>query len=102
LSHQDTSIYSGSPASKPRQGQTTPPWELAQGIPHLSGPPITPEVKISGNTLDSGSGPDTDFSPTPDPEATPRPLHPSPSLDPEQTPRPPERHRSDLSSAFKR
>ncbi|KAJ6010245.1 hypothetical protein N7499_004351 [Penicillium canescens] len=102
LSHQDTSIYSGSPASKPSQGQTTPPWELAQGIPHFSGPPITPEVKISGNTLDSGSGPDTDFSPTPDPDATPRPLHPSPSLDPEQTPRPHERHRSDLSSAFKR
>jgi serine/threonine-protein kinase RIM15 len=102
LSYQDTSIYSGSPASKTSQGQTTPPWELAPGTPHLSGPPITPEVKISGNALDSGSGPDTDFSPTPDSEATPRPLHPSPSLDPEHTPRPPERHRSDLSSAFRR
>ncbi|KAJ5765968.1 uncharacterized protein N7511_003584 [Penicillium nucicola] len=102
LAHHDTSIYSGSPASKTSKGHTTPPWELTQPTSRASGPPITPEVKISGLAFDSGSGPDTDCSPTPDSEATPRPLHPSPSLDPEHTPRPSERHRSDLSSVFKR
>ena len=115
LGHQDTSVYPGiahhrtsktSPA-RLSQGQTTPPWNLPQSTTcHLAAPPITPEVKVSGNSLtpDAGSGVDTDCSPspTPDSEATPRPLHPSPSLDPEQTPRPSERHRSDLSSAFKR
>jgi serine/threonine-protein kinase RIM15 len=115
LGHQDTSIYSEvvhqrtSKASPARlsQGQTTPPWNLPQNTTsHRAAPPITPEVKVSGNCLtpEAGSGVDTECSPspTPDSEATPRPLHPSPSLDPEQTPRPPERHRSDLSSAFRR
>ncbi|KAJ5462146.1 hypothetical protein N7530_010351 [Penicillium desertorum] len=113
LAHQDTSIYSGpsrcttsqtSPAVL-NQGQTTPPWDLPQsGISDPTALPITPEVKISGSALmrDAGSGEDADCSPTPDAEATPRPLHPSPDLDPEQTPRPPERHRSDLSFTFKR
>ncbi|KAJ6127708.1 hypothetical protein N7471_008925 [Penicillium samsonianum] len=114
LAHQDTSIYSGlsqcTTTSKPSpavlsQGQTTPPWDLPQStICHPTAPPITPEVKISGSALtrDADSGVDADFSPTPDADATPRPLHPSPNLDPEQTPRPAERHRSDLSFAFKR
>jgi serine/threonine-protein kinase RIM15 len=113
LEHQDTSIYSGiahhrtSKASSASlsQGQTTPPWDLPQSTAsHLAAPPITPEVKVSGSFLtpDAGSGPDTDCSRTPDSDATPRPLHPSPGPDPEQTPRPPGRHRSDLSSAFKR
>ncbi|CAI7600377.1 unnamed protein product [Penicillium bialowiezense] len=111
MAHQDTSIYSGSPyhpASKTSpvalgQGQTTPPWDMPQSTSQLTGP-ITPEVKISGTSLgsDGASGPDAEFSPTPDSEATPRPLHPSPGPDPEQTPRPSERHRSDLSLAFKR
>ncbi|KAJ5091110.1 hypothetical protein NUU61_005980 [Penicillium alfredii] len=111
LAHQDTSIYSG-PSDPPalksdpgelKHGQTTPPWELTATDPsNLAAPPITPEVKISENSqsLDPGSGADTDYSPTPDSEATPRPLHPSPNLDPEQTPRAPGRHRSDLTSAF--
>ncbi|KAJ5817452.1 CheY-like superfamily [Penicillium robsamsonii] len=113
LAHQDTSIYSGlsrsrtSQTSPPvlSQGQTTPPWELPPRITsHQPGPPITPEVKLSGNALarDADSGVDADCSPTPDADATPRPLHPSPSLDPEQTPRPAERHRSDLNFIFKR
>ncbi|KAJ5592010.1 uncharacterized protein N7459_002379 [Penicillium hispanicum] len=107
LAHQDTSIYSG-PTSHPsvsqrspessKPGQTTPPWEQGKG--HDSGiDPITPEVKVSGALSTGGSsGVDTDCSPTPDSEATPRPLHPSPNLDPEQTPRAPERYRSDLPS----
>ncbi|CAG8104580.1 unnamed protein product [Penicillium olsonii] len=113
LVHQDTSIYSKTPEHRPAQatsttsshGQVTPPWDQAQSTtPHLP-VPITPELKISGTSMtsdgDSGdSGGDADCSPTPDSEATPRPLHPSP--DPEQTPRPSERHRSDLSYAFKR
>ncbi|KAJ5153582.1 CheY-like superfamily [Penicillium coprophilum] len=113
LVHQDTSIYSGpsrrrtSKTSSPplSQGQTTPPWDLPQSnISHQTSLPITPEVKISGNTVtrDADSGVDADCSPTPDADATPRPLHPSPSLDPEQTPRPVERNRSDLSFTFKR
>ncbi|KAJ5781354.1 hypothetical protein N7457_006514 [Penicillium paradoxum] len=112
LAHQDTSIYSGhsqhrqSISSPPmlNQGQKTPPWDLAQCTSHPAAPPITPEVKISGNVLtpEAGSGADTDCSPTPDSEATPRPLHPSPSPDPEQTPRPAERHRPDLTFTFKR
>jgi serine/threonine-protein kinase RIM15 len=113
LGHQDTSIYSGIPhnrtsktsSARLSQGQTTPPWDLPQSTTfHLAAPPITPEVKVSSSSLtpDAGSGMDTDCSPTPDSESTPRPLHPSPGLDPEQTPRPSERHRSDLSSAFKR
>lgn len=112
MAHQDTSIYSGSPyhrASKTSpvtlgQGQTTPPWDLPQSTTSQFTGPITPEVKISGTSLgsDGAAGPDAEFSPTPDSEATPRPLHPSPGPDPEQTPRPSERHRSDLSLAFKR
>ncbi|KAJ5190057.1 CheY-like superfamily [Penicillium cf. griseofulvum] len=113
LAHQDASIYSGlaqcrTSKTSPtvlNQGQTTPPWDLPQRtISQPTGPPITPEVKISGSSLtrDAGQDVDTDNSPTPDADATPRPLHPSPSLDPEQTPRPAERHRSDLSFAFKR
>ncbi|KAJ5521140.1 CheY-like superfamily [Penicillium fimorum] len=107
LAHQDTSIYSGlsqsrtSKSSPPAlsHGHTTPPWDLRQTtISHQTGPPITPEVKISGTALAR----DADCSPTPDADATPRPLHPSPSLDPEQTPRPAGRHRSDLSFTFKR
>ncbi|KAJ5966654.1 hypothetical protein N7501_002902 [Penicillium viridicatum] len=113
LGHQDTSIYSGhsqcctsttSPAML-SQGQTTPPWDLPQStLPHSTAPPITPEVKISGSALtrDADSTVDADCSPTPDAEATPRPLHPSPNLDPEETPRPAERHRSDLSLTFKK
>ncbi|KAF4772057.1 hypothetical protein HAV15_005055 [Penicillium sp. str.  len=113
LGHQDTSIYSGhsqrctsttSPAML-SQGQTTPPWDLPQStLSHPTGPPITPEVKISGSALIRGadSSVDADCSPTPDAEATPRPLHPSPDLDPEETPRPAERHRSDLGLTFKR
>ena len=87
------------------QGQTTPPWDLPQNtLSHPTGLPITPEVKISGSALtrDADSNVDADCSPTPDAEATPRPLHPSPNLDPEETPRPVERHRSDLSLTFKR
>jgi serine/threonine-protein kinase RIM15 len=113
LAHQDTSIYSGlsqcrtskSTPAMLNQGQTTPPWELPQNtISQHTGPPITPEVKISGSTLtrNAGQDVDADSSPTPDADATPRPLHPSPNLDPEHTPRPAERHRSDLSFAFKR
>ncbi|CAI7612758.1 unnamed protein product [Penicillium discolor] len=113
LGHQDTSIYSGhsqrctsttSPAMLSR-GRTTPPWDLPPStLSHPTGPPITPEVKISGSALtrDADSSVDADCSPTPDAEATPRPLHPSPDLDPEETPRPAERHRSDLGLAFKR
>ena len=96
LSHYDTEIYSG-PTSHPvgsntspdrlKPGHTTPPWEQSQAGP------ITPEVKVTGNLGDTGSGVDTDCSPTPDSEATPRPLHPSPNLDPEDTPRPLERYR---------
>ncbi|CAG8944409.1 unnamed protein product [Penicillium salamii] len=113
LAHQDTSIYSGAPDHRPAQtgpmtssrGQTTPPWDLGQRTTLRLPAPITPEVKISGTWLapdtESGdSGVDADCSPTPDSEATPRPLHPSP--DPEETPRPSERHRSDLSLAFQR
>lgn len=103
LTHRDTSIYSGltsHPASKSstdslKHGQTTPPW----GLSGETSNPITPEVKLSGNTLTTDTGTDTNCSPTPDAEATPRPLHQSPNLDPEQTPRAPERYRSDLSSS---
>ncbi|KXG51936.1 CheY-like superfamily [Penicillium griseofulvum] len=113
LAHQDTSIYSGlsqcrtskSTPTMLNQGQTTPPWDLPQSTSSQpTGPPITPEVKISGSTLTRNAGQDVepDSSPTPDADATPRPLHPSPNLDPEHTPRPAERHRSDLSFAFKR
>ncbi|KAJ5117983.1 hypothetical protein N7526_011006 [Penicillium atrosanguineum] len=101
LTHHDTSIYSGpsSPLSKTsigklKHGQTTPPGGLTpSGAPN----PITPEVKITDDTTDSGSGFDTDCSPTPDSEATPRPSHPPSNLDPEETPRPPERYRPDFS-----
>ncbi|KAJ5702680.1 hypothetical protein N7488_010228 [Penicillium malachiteum] len=109
LSHNDTEIYSGpGPTSHPvsetraksglKPGQTTPPWEIGG-----KRSPITPEVKIfsSGSSADA-SGVDTDCSPTPDSEATPRPMHPSPSLDPEETPRPPDRYRSDMTTTFKR
>lgn len=104
LAHQDTSIYSGVSQHCMSKTSTTPPWDLPPSISHSEAPPITPEVKISGHALtpDTGSGADTDCSPTPDSEATPRPLHPSPTLDPEQTPRPTARHRSDLSFALKR
>ncbi|KAJ5363392.1 hypothetical protein N7541_004236 [Penicillium brevicompactum] len=112
LAHQDTSIHSGSPYNRASQtspgtlgqGQTTPPWDLPQDTTSQSTGPITPEVKISGTSLapDAATGRDAECSPTPDSEATPRPLHPSPDPDPEQTPRPSERHRSDLSLAFKR
>lgn len=103
LTYQNTSIYSGlpsQPASKSssdslKLGQTTPPWGSSTQMPN----PITPEVKVSGNMLTTDNGTDTDCSPTPDAEATPRPLHPSPNLDPEQTPRAPERYRLDLSSS---
>ncbi|CAL5867168.1 uncharacterized protein PFLUO_LOCUS1380 [Penicillium psychrofluorescens] len=104
LAHTDTSIYSGPVFHQPEsttmnEGQTTPPFDTSAPS---DAPPITPEVKLSGS-MDPGSGIDTDYPPTPDSEATPRPLHPSPSLDPEQTPRAPERHhRLDLSSRFKR
>ncbi|KAJ5273649.1 hypothetical protein N7478_008774 [Penicillium angulare] len=110
LAHHDTEIYSGhGPTSHPvsetgterlsKAGQTTPPWETSG----TSTGPITPEVKISGDTISSdASGVDTDCSPTPDSEATPRPLHPSLSLDSEETPRPAERFRSDLTSSLKR
>lgn len=114
LAHQDTSIYSG-PTSHPvvsktsseglKQGQTTPPGDLAKGTnAGLGVTPITPEVKIFDNAsnTEGGSGGDTDTSPTPDAEATPRPLHPSPSLDAEETPRALDRYRSNISSAFKR
>lgn len=100
LTHQNSSIYSG-PTSRPSvktgsdSGQTTPPWELSSDTPN----PITPEVKVSGSRLTTDTGTDTDCSPTPDAEATPRPLHPSPNLDPEETPRAPERYRSDLPSS---
>ncbi|KAJ5085127.1 hypothetical protein N7532_009898 [Penicillium argentinense] len=102
LSHHDTSVYSG-PTSHPSisqassesfyQGQTTPPW-------HGTGLPITPEVKVSSSLLSAeySTVVDTDNCPSPDAEATPRPLHPSPSLDTDNTPRPGERHRSDLPS----
>ncbi|KAJ5316398.1 hypothetical protein N7476_006705 [Penicillium atrosanguineum] len=101
LTHHDTSIYSGpsSPLSKTsigklKHGQTTPPGGLTpSGAPN----PITPEVKITDDTTDSGFGFDTDCSPTPDSEATPRPSHPPSNLDPEETPRPPERYRPDFS-----
>jgi serine/threonine-protein kinase RIM15 len=114
LTHHNTSIYSG-PTSHPggskssseglKQGQTTPPGDLVTGAANvgLGVTPITPEVKISdnGSNTEAGSGGDTDTSPTPDAEATPRPLHPSPSLDAEQTPRAPDRYRSSMST-FKR
>ncbi|KAJ5875118.1 uncharacterized protein N7473_012465 [Penicillium subrubescens] len=113
LAHHDTSIYSG-PTSHPsdskssleglKQGQTTPPGDLSRGAnAGLGVTPITPEVKISDNAsnAEGGSGGDTDTSPTPDAEATPRPLHPSPNLDAEQTPRAPDRYRSSLPT-FKR
>jgi serine/threonine-protein kinase RIM15 len=113
LAHYDTSIYSV-PTSHPvdsrssleglKQGQTTPPGDLAKGAnAGLGVTPITPEVKITDNAsnTEGGSGGDTDTSPTPDAEATPRPLHPSPNLDAEQTPRAPDRYRSSMST-FKR
>jgi serine/threonine-protein kinase RIM15 len=87
-----------------KQGQTTPPGDLSRGAnAGLGVTPITPEVKISDNAsnTEGGSGGDTDTSPTPDAEATPRPLHPSPNLDAEQTPRAPDRYRSSLPT-FKR
>ncbi|KAJ5183893.1 hypothetical protein N7492_001509 [Penicillium capsulatum] len=103
FAHYATEIYSG-PTSNPvvpkinpdglTPRQTTPPWEQSQG--DTSDPiPITPEVKVTGYapTADTGSSMDNDYSPTPESEATPRPLHPSPNLDPEETPRPPERYR---------
>lgn len=109
LGHRDTSIYSG-PTSHPSvsktssenltQGQTTPPWgEVSRGRG-----PITPEVKATSSLLSaefsSGSGvDDTDYTETPDAEATPRPLHPSPAPDPDATPRPSERYRTDLSTS---
>ncbi|KAJ5334400.1 uncharacterized protein N7506_008183 [Penicillium brevicompactum] len=96
LAHQDTSIHSGSPYNRASQtspgtlgqGQTTPPWDLPQDTTSQSTGPITPEVKISGTSLtpDAATGRDAECSPTPDSEATPRPLHPSPDPDPEQTP----------------
>jgi len=104
LAHHDTSIYSGSTSNavsmtgfnRPKHGQNTPPGNVTPGT---APNPITPEVKISDSTAtaDSDSGVDTDCSPTPDSEATPRPMHLSPNLDPEETPRAPERYRSDLS-----
>ncbi|KAJ5157853.1 uncharacterized protein N7482_008953 [Penicillium canariense] len=113
LTHQDTSIYSGS-TSHPsvskasseslEQSQTTPPRDFSKGAnPGLGVTPITPELKVPDDMLstESSSGVDTDTSPTPDAEATPRPLHPSPPLDAEATPRAPGRYRSDR-SFFKR
>ncbi|KAJ5555875.1 CheY-like superfamily [Penicillium sp. DV-2018c] len=113
LAHHDTSVYSGrtqdrGQKTKPdtsNEGQRTPPWDMSAGTTlHPTASPLTPEVKSSGNvtTPEPGSDVDPDGSPTLDAEATPRPLHPSPNLDPEETPRAPERHRSDLSSLFKR
>ena len=107
IAHYDTSIYSGS-TSHPsvaksssdslKQGQITPPWQQSRGS-SSDVDPITPEVKVSGHALsaDGSSSVGTDCNPTPDSEATPRPLHMSPSLDPEQTPRAPERYRTNLS-----
>jgi serine/threonine-protein kinase RIM15 len=110
LAHQDTSIHAW-PTSHPvgskssseglKQGQTTPPGDLPKGAnAGLGVGPITPAVKTLDNSsnTDGGSGGDTDTSPTPDAEATPRPLHPSPSLDTEETPRAPERYRSSMST----
>lgn len=105
LGHHETSIYSG-PTSHPSvskassesldQGQTTPPWELNRG-----NAPITPDVKTTSSLLSAeySSGVETDFSPTPDAEATPRPLHPSPTPESQETPRPSERYRMDLSTS---
>ncbi|KAJ5698788.1 hypothetical protein N7462_000793 [Penicillium macrosclerotiorum] len=110
LSHYETSIYSGptclpAPAKTSseglKQGQTTPPSDNQVANPGLGIAPITPEVKLPGTLLnaDGSSGIDTDYSRTPDADATPRPLHPSPSLDLEQTPRAPERYYTGLSSS---
>lgn len=109
LGHRDTSIYSG-PTSHPSVsktssenltlGQTTPPWgEVGRGRG-----PITPGAKTTSSLLSaefsSGSGvEDTDYTETPDAEATPRPLHPSPTPDTDATPRPSERYRTDLSTS---
>lgn len=113
LAHEDTSICAG-PTSHPvgskssleglKQGRTTLPGDLAKGAnAGLGVGPITQAVKTLDNSsnTDGGSGGDTDASPTPDAEATPRPLHPSPSPDTEETPRAPERYRSSMST-FKR
>lgn len=97
LTHYDTELYNGPtshPSRTPKIGQTTPPSDTGRS----DRDPITPGVRGSGDALsaDASSGLDTDTSPTPDSEATPRPIHRSPNLDPEQTPRPPDRHRADL------
>lgn len=93
ISHCDTSIFSG-PASGDKnstgllnKGQSTPP-----------------EPRTSGDKLEPGLNPNTPSiqmsaadcpSPTPDSEATPRPIHtPLSNLDSEETPRPMDRGRS--------
>lgn len=99
LTHHDTEIYNGPtshPSEKAKLGEMTPP----SGTGRADQGPITPVVRGSSNALsaDGSSGVDADTSPTPDSEATPRPIHLYPEIDPEETPRAPDRYRSDLSN----